>query len=229
MASSPTSPMSTPSVTHLMASQTTGPSHSHLNLTYNEVNEDVREGLLRVMNHSRVSVTTVQHYNTQLGADDQSGVHLHEEEEEEVVVWEVRTPSPSPPAAMLVFRPADVTSHVLSHNDVEERGPPVPSGYRESQIELSLNLNKLSLFEIEKNLLVLTVPVSEWSFSDSADWQLKCKHWADHSFPCRTPLHHTLASIQVFFHDAISKCVHLIHLKCMLSYLIENNTFTPVV
>ncbi|XP_036941017.1 ADAMTS-like protein 2 isoform X2 [Acanthopagrus latus] len=110
---------------------TTGPSHSHLNLTYNEINEDIREDLLRVMNHSRGSVTIVHHYNTQLGADDQSDVHLHEEEEEEVV-WEVRTPSPPPPAAMLVFRSADVTSHVLSHNDVEERGPPVPSGYRSS-------------------------------------------------------------------------------------------------
>lgn len=88
-------------------------------------------------------MTTVQHYKTQLGADDQSDVHLHEKEEEEVV-WEVRTPSPPPPAAMLVFRPADVTSHVLSHNDVEERGPPVPSGYRESQIDLSLNKQALT-------------------------------------------------------------------------------------
>lgn len=77
-------------------------------------------------------MTCVYHYKTQLGADDQSDVQLQEEEEEEEVVWEIRTPSPPPPAAMLVYRPADVTSHVFSHNDVEERGPPLPSGYRQS-------------------------------------------------------------------------------------------------
>ncbi|XP_019969253.1 ADAMTS-like protein 2 isoform X3 [Paralichthys olivaceus] len=84
---------------------TTSPGHSHLNFTYNE-----------------------------LGADDQSDIQLseEEEEEEEEVVWEIRTPSPPPPAAMLVYRPADVTSHVFSHNDVEEQGPPAPSGYRSS-------------------------------------------------------------------------------------------------
>ncbi|XP_073348255.1 ADAMTS-like protein 2 isoform X4 [Pagrus major] len=133
---------------------TTGPSHSHLNLTYNEVNEDVRGDLLRAMNHSRVSVTTVHHYNTQLGADDQSDVRLHEEEEEEVV-WEVRTPSPPPPAAMLVFRPADVTSQVFSHNDVEERGPPVPSGYRSS----SNSIDEPSTDE--DNSLLLSFPGSQ--------------------------------------------------------------------
>nr|XP_046263593.1 ADAMTS-like protein 2 isoform X3 [Scatophagus argus] len=79
---------------------TTGPSHSHLNLTYNE-----------------------------LGADDQSDVQLQEEKEKEVE-WEIRTPSPPPPAAIVVYRPSDVTSHVFSHNDIEEQGPPVPSGYR---------------------------------------------------------------------------------------------------
>lgn len=83
-------------------------------------------------------MTSVHHYHTQLGADDQSDVQLQEEEEEEVV-WEIRTPSPPTPAAVLVYRPADVTSHVFSHNDVEERGPPVPSGYRESEIDLSSN------------------------------------------------------------------------------------------
>lgn len=117
---------------------TTGPSHSHLNLTYNELNEDVRGDRPRATNHSRGSVTSVHHYHTQLGADDQSDVQLQEEEEEEVV-WEIRTPSPPTPAAVLVYRPADVTSHVFSHNDVEERGPPVPSGYRESEIDLSSN------------------------------------------------------------------------------------------
>lgn len=119
---------------------TTGPSHPHLNLTYNEVNEDVGGDQLRATNHSRGSVPSVHHYSAQLGADDQSDVQLQEEEEEEVV-WEIRTPSPPPPAAMLVYRPADVTSHVFSHNDVEEQGPPVPSGYRESDIVLSSNNN----------------------------------------------------------------------------------------
>ncbi|TKS80417.1 ADAMTS-like protein 2 [Collichthys lucidus] len=117
---------------------TSGPSHSHLNLTYNEVNEDVSGDQLRATNNSRAGVTPVRHYNTQLESDDQSDVQLEEdeeeeeEEEEEELVWEIRTPSPPPPAAMLVYRPADVTSHVFSHNDVKEQGPPVPSGYRSS-------------------------------------------------------------------------------------------------
>lgn len=115
---------------------TMGPSHSHLNLTYNELHEDVRGDQLRATNHSRGGVAPVHHYSTQLGADDPSDVQLQEEEEEEVV-WEIRTPSPPPPAAMLVYRPADVTGHVFNHNDVEEQGPPVPSGYRESEIGLS--------------------------------------------------------------------------------------------
>ncbi|KAK1875253.1 ADAMTS-like protein 2, partial [Dissostichus eleginoides] len=38
-------------------------------------------------------------------------------------------PQPPPPAAILLYRAADVTSHVFSHNDVEEPGPPGPSGY----------------------------------------------------------------------------------------------------
>uniref|UniRef100_A0A8P4K6Q2 Si:ch211-267e7.3 n=1 Tax=Dicentrarchus labrax TaxID=13489 RepID=A0A8P4K6Q2_DICLA len=112
---------------------TNGPSHSHLNLTYNELNEEVRGDQLRATNHSKGSVTAVHHYR--LGADDQSDVLLQEkeeEDEEEEVVWEIRTPSPPPPAAMLVYRPADVTSHVFSQNDLEERGPPVPSAYRSS-------------------------------------------------------------------------------------------------
>ncbi len=119
---------------------TRDPSHSHLNLTYNEVNEDIRGDRLQLTNHSKASVTSVHHYNTQLGADDQPNVELQEEEEEEIV-WEIRTPSPPPPVAMLVYRPAGVTSHVFSHNDVEERGPPVPSGYRESQSQRFIFLN----------------------------------------------------------------------------------------
>ncbi|XP_042353879.1 ADAMTS-like protein 2 isoform X2 [Plectropomus leopardus] len=117
---------------------TTGPAHSHLNLTYNEVNEHVRGDELR--------------------ADDQSDVQLQEEEEEreqEEVVWEIRTPSPPPPAAMLVYRPADVTSHVFSHNDVEEQGPPVPSGYRSS----SNSIDEPSTDD--DNTLVLPLPGSQ--------------------------------------------------------------------
>lgn len=116
----------------------TGSSHTYLNLTYNEVNEDVRGDLLRATNRSRGAVMAVHPYNSPPGAD----VQLQEEEEE--VVWEIRTPSPPPPAAMLVYRPAEVTSHVYSHNDndVEERGPLVPSGYRKSDI--SLNSNELT-------------------------------------------------------------------------------------
>uniref|UniRef100_A0A8C3ADC7 Si:ch211-267e7.3 n=1 Tax=Cyclopterus lumpus TaxID=8103 RepID=A0A8C3ADC7_CYCLU len=72
---------------------TAGPACSHLNLTYNEVNEDVGVDQLRATNGS---VTSVHHYNSQLGADDQSHVQLQEEEEEEVL-WAIRTPSPPPP------------------------------------------------------------------------------------------------------------------------------------
>ncbi|KAG7221004.1 hypothetical protein INR49_001722 [Caranx melampygus] len=116
---------------------TTSPGHSHLNLTYNELNEDVRDEEVRLTNRSRESVTSLHHYNTQLGADDQSDIQLQEEEEEEVV-WEIRTPSPPPPAAMLVYRPADVTSHVFSHNDVEEQRPPAPPGYRDNDFDVGL-------------------------------------------------------------------------------------------
>lgn len=118
----------------------TGPAHSYLNLTYNKVHEDVRGDQLSAANHSRGSVTPVRPYNSQQGVDDQSDVQLQEEEEEEEleeeeveeeVVWEIRTPSPSPPAAIVIYRPADITRHRHNHNDIEERGPPVPSGYRE--------------------------------------------------------------------------------------------------
>lgn len=106
----------------------TGPSHSYLNLTYNKVHEDVRGDQLRAANHSRGSVTPVHPYNSQQGVDDQSDVQLQEEEEEEEEgVWEIRTPSPSPPAAIMIYRPADITSRRQNG----KRGPPVLSGYRE--------------------------------------------------------------------------------------------------
>ncbi|XP_068197686.1 ADAMTS-like protein 2 isoform X2 [Antennarius striatus] len=105
-----------------------GSAHSHLNHTYIKVNKGFRGDRPGLTNHSVISV---RHYNTQLGSDDQSDVQLQEEEAEEVV-WETRTSSPSPPAAMLVYRPVDAKSHIFSHNDIEVRGPPVPSGYRSS-------------------------------------------------------------------------------------------------
>ncbi|XP_038574878.1 ADAMTS-like protein 2 isoform X4 [Micropterus salmoides] len=138
---------------------TTGPSLSHLNLPDNKVNEDVR-----ATNHSRGSVTSVHHYHTQLGADGQSDVQLQEEEEEEEedVVWEIRTPSPPPQADMLVYRPADVTSHVFSNNDVEEQGPPVPSGYRSS----SNSIDEPS--SADDNTVILPLPGSEVSVHTAA-------------------------------------------------------------
>ncbi|XP_056246450.1 ADAMTS-like protein 2 isoform X2 [Seriola aureovittata] len=105
---------------------TLSPGHSHLNFTYNE-----------------------------LAADDQSNIQLQEEEEGEEVLWEIRTPSPPPPAAVLVYRPADVTSHVFSHNDVEEQGPPAPSGYRSS----SNLIDEPSA--TDDNTLVLSFPGSQ--------------------------------------------------------------------
>ncbi|XP_032388198.1 ADAMTS-like protein 2 isoform X2 [Etheostoma spectabile] len=134
---------------------TRGPSHAHLNLTYNEENEDVRGVQLTTKNHSRGSATSVHHFTTQLGAGGQSRVQLQEEEEEEKEVVEIRTPSPPPPAAMLVYRPADVTSHVFSHNDVEEQGLPVPSGYRSS----SNLIDEPST--ADDNILVLPFPGSQ--------------------------------------------------------------------
>ncbi|KAI3374490.1 hypothetical protein L3Q82_006310 [Scortum barcoo] len=123
----------------------------HLNLTYNELNEDVRGDQLRGTNHSRGSATSVHHYHTQLGANDQSDVRLQEEEE---VVWEIRTPSPPTAAAVLVYRPADVTSHVFSHNDVEEQGPLVPSGYRSTSNSIDEPVTA------DDNTLVLSLPVN---------------------------------------------------------------------
>ncbi|XP_023253989.1 ADAMTS-like protein 2 [Seriola lalandi dorsalis] len=134
---------------------TLSPGHSHLNFTYNEVNEDVIGDEVRLTNHSRGSVTSLHHCNTQLAADDQSNIQLQEEEEGEEVLWEIRTPSPPPPAAVLVYRPADVTSHVFSHNDVEEQGPPAPSGYRSS----SNLIDEPSA--TDDNTLVLSFPGSQ--------------------------------------------------------------------
>ncbi|XP_029687385.1 ADAMTS-like protein 2 isoform X2 [Takifugu rubripes] len=91
------------------------PVNSYGNLTFNEVNEHIREDQPLATNHSRGS-TTVHPYNSQ----------SHEEEDVEEVVWEIKTPSPPPSAAILLYKPADI----YSHNDVEQ--PPVPSGYRSS-------------------------------------------------------------------------------------------------
>ncbi|XP_023146487.2 ADAMTS-like protein 2 isoform X2 [Amphiprion ocellaris] len=114
----------------------TGP--AHLNLTFNEVNEDVRGDESSLVNHSR----GVHHYNTQ-------------EDEEEEVVWEIRTPSPPPPVAILVYRPADVTSHIFTHNNVEEQGPPAPSGYKSS----SNSVDEPST--ADDNTLLLSFPGSQ--------------------------------------------------------------------
>ncbi|XP_051809516.1 ADAMTS-like protein 2 isoform X3 [Acanthochromis polyacanthus] len=108
---------------------------AHLNLTFNEVNEDVRGDQSSLMNHSR----TVHHYSPQ----------------EEEVVWEIRTPSPPPPVAILVYRPADVTSHVFTHNDVEEQGPPAPSGYKSSSNSVDEPSNA------DDNTLLLSFPGSQ--------------------------------------------------------------------
>lgn len=99
------------------------PVNSYDNLTLNEVNENTREDQPPATNHSRGS-TPVRPYNSQ------SHAQLWEEAgKEEEVAWEIKTPSPSPPAAILVYRPADISRY----NDVEQ--PPVPSGYRKSMME----------------------------------------------------------------------------------------------
>ncbi|XP_067331422.1 ADAMTS-like protein 2 isoform X2 [Channa argus] len=132
---------------------TTASPHSHVNFTYNKVNDNARGELVHLTNHSKGSVTFVHHYNTQLGTDDESDVQLQEEEEdEEEVVWEIQTPSPPPPAAMLVYQPADVTSHVLRHNGVEDQEPPSLPGYRSS----SNSIDEPS--SADDNTLVLSFP-----------------------------------------------------------------------
>lgn len=95
--------------------------HSNLNLTYNDVNVDVRGDQSISMNHSRGSASV--HHDLH----DHPDVQLQEEEEEEVV-WEIQTARPAP-VDIMVYRPADVITRVFSHNDVEEQGPPAPSGY----------------------------------------------------------------------------------------------------
>lgn len=95
--------------------------HSNLNLTYNDVNVDVRGDQNISMNHSRGSASV--HHDLH----DHPDVQLQEEEEEEVV-WEIQTARPAP-VDIMVYRPADVITRVFSHNDVEEQGPPAPSGY----------------------------------------------------------------------------------------------------
>ncbi|XP_029380515.1 ADAMTS-like protein 2 [Echeneis naucrates] len=119
-------------------SATMSSGHSHHNFTDEELNEDIGGDHNRLTNHSRENVTNLHHYNSNLGADNQSDVQLEEEEDREEkkedgeeAVWEIWTPSP-PPAAILVYRPTDITNHVFNHNYVEEQEPPLPSGYSES-------------------------------------------------------------------------------------------------
>ncbi|CAI5692242.1 ADAMTS-like protein 2 isoform X2 [Oreochromis niloticus] len=104
--------------------------HSNLNFTYNDVNVDVRGDRSISMNHSRGSASV--HHDVH----DHPDVQLQEEEEEEEeVVWEIQTASPPPaPVDIMVYRPADVITRVFSHNDVEEQGPPAPSGYSDQRV-----------------------------------------------------------------------------------------------
>lgn len=100
--------------------------HSNLNFTYNDVNVDVRGDRSISMNYSRGSASV--HHDVHDHPDVQ--LQEEEEEEEEEVVWEIQTASPPPaPVDIMVYRPADVITRVFSHNDVEEQGPPAPSGY----------------------------------------------------------------------------------------------------
>lgn len=99
------------------------PVNSYDNLTFNEVHENIREHRPGAANRSGGS-TPAHPYGSQ------SHVQLREEAgNAEEVAWESRTPSPPPPAAILVYRPADIARH----NDVEQ--PPVPAGYRKSTLE----------------------------------------------------------------------------------------------
>ncbi|XP_035771708.1 ADAMTS-like protein 2, partial [Neolamprologus brichardi] len=72
-------------------------------------------------------------------------------QEEEEVVWEIQTARPAP-VDIMVYRPADVITRVFSHNDVEEQGPPAPSGYKSS----SNSSNEQSTED--DNTLLLTFP-----------------------------------------------------------------------
>lgn len=113
--------------------------------------KDMGGDQLKATNQSRASIQ----FRTQLGNHGQTNAKLQEEEEEEDLLWEIRTPSPPPAAVMLVYRPADVTSYVISHNDVEERGPPAPSGYRSSSVPIN------EPAAAEDNTVLLSYPGSQ--------------------------------------------------------------------
>ncbi|KAM3865652.1 ADAMTS-like protein 2 [Diretmus argenteus] len=114
-----------------------GPSLSLVNHTHNEVNEGFREDHRRSSNHSNggAAVASVRQYDVQLGEIHLGGVD-HEDGEE--LVQELQTPSPLPPAAMLVYRPA---GDLFSHNDVEEPGPPAPAAYRSASNSIDSELS----------------------------------------------------------------------------------------
>lgn len=97
--------------------------HSLYNHTSNQLGEEA----------SQFSSNNSRRIDIKLETDNQSEENPQEEEgpEEEELMWEIRTPSPPPPAAILVYRPVDVNSHVYSHNDVEE-APPTLLDYRSS-------------------------------------------------------------------------------------------------
>lgn len=97
-----------------------GSTHTYANLTYNEVKADVDRNRGGATDGSQEALTCPLNGRVQL------------QEDEEKVLWEIRTPSPPPPAAILVYRPDDGNDHLYDHNDndVEERSPLVPSGYR---------------------------------------------------------------------------------------------------
>lgn len=97
--------------------------HSHYNHTSNQLSEEASPDS---SNHSRrtdAAPDSDNHWENEPQKED--------EPVEEELMWEIRTPSPPPPAAMLVFRPVEVISHVYSHNDVEE-APPTLLDYRSS-------------------------------------------------------------------------------------------------
>ncbi|XP_074545032.1 ADAMTS-like protein 2 isoform X2 [Halichoeres trimaculatus] len=113
--------------------------------------KDMGGDKLKVTNHSRANIQ----FRRRLGNRGQSDVQLQEEEEEEDLLWEIRTPSPPPAAVVLVYRPADVTSHVISHNDIEEQGAPAPPGYRSSSNSIT------EPAAAEDNTVLLSYPGSQ--------------------------------------------------------------------
>ncbi|KAJ0012078.1 hypothetical protein NQD34_013053, partial [Periophthalmus magnuspinnatus] len=123
------------------------PTHSHTNHTLNELSERLSE--------SHSSTNHSHQFDSELESNNQSEDKALEEagSEEDVLMWEIRTPSPPPPAAMLVYRPVDVISHVFSHNDVEEPGPPTLTDYSKKQfICVSHSLNLCLLFVGSKSV-----------------------------------------------------------------------------